>query len=135
MKTYSVKIDDIDIGPMAPLVVISGPCVIEDTRTTLEIATYLRDLTEELGLPFIFKASYDKANRTSIGSYRGPGITEGLRILADIRDKLGVRILSDVHEVAEVEIASRVLDVLQIPALLCRQTDLVVAAAETGIHR
>ena len=132
MKTNSVKIEDIVIGPEAPLVVISGPCVIEEYNTTLEIATYLRDLTEDLGIPFIFKASYDKANRTSIGSFRGPGITDGLQILADIRKQLGITIISDVHRVSEVQTASRVLDIIQIPALLCRQTDLVVAAAETG---
>jgi 2-dehydro-3-deoxyphosphooctonate aldolase (KDO 8-P synthase) len=131
-EKYAVSIGDIDIGPGAPLALISGPCVVEDYETTLEIATYLRDLTKKLQIPFIFKASYDKANRTSIESFRGPGIREGLRILSAIRKALGIRVLSDVHQIDEIEEAAQVLDIIQIPAFLCRQTDFVLAVAKTG---
>jgi 2-dehydro-3-deoxyphosphooctonate aldolase (KDO 8-P synthase) len=118
--------------PESPLFLISGPCVIEDEAVTLRIATRLKELTDSLGIPFTFKASYDKANRTAIDSFRGPGMTEGLRVLANIKAALDVPILSDVHRISEVEPAARVLDVLQIPAFLCRQTDLILAAAKTG---
>ena len=127
-----VKIDNISVGQGAPLVLISGPCVIEDYETTLEIARYLKELTQKLGLPFIFKASYDKANRTSIHSFRGPGIRDGLDILARIKSELGVKILSDVHGADEVADAARILDIIQIPAFLCRQTDFVSAVARAG---
>ena len=128
---YTVRINDIEIGKGRPLVLISGPCVIEDFETTYEIAAELKDLTDRLAVPFIFKSSYDKANRTSIQSYRGPGIVEGLEILSRIKDKLNVPVISDVHGIHEVEPASRVLDVIQIPAFLCRQTDLILEAAKT----
>ena len=111
---------------------IAGPCVIENPRHPSQVAARLRDITSALGIPFIFKASYDKANRSSLGSYRGPGIDAGLDILAGVRARHGVPILTDVHEVAQVEKAAAVADVLQIPAFLCRQTDLVVEAARTG---
>src|SRR5207244_6577970 len=111
---------------------ISGPCVIENPRHPAQVAARLKEITTALGIPFIFKASYDKANRSRLGSYRGPGIDEGLEILAGVRARHGVPILTDVHEVAQVEKAARVADVLQIPAFLCRQTDLVVEAARTG---
>jgi 2-dehydro-3-deoxyphosphooctonate aldolase (KDO 8-P synthase) len=116
----------------APFFLIAGPCVIESPRHPLKIARRLKQITGELGVPFVFKASFDKANRSSLGSYRGPGIERGLAILAEVREELGVPILTDVHEVAQVEAAARVADVLQIPAFLCRQTDLVVAAAKSG---
>ena len=132
MKKDAVNIGDIEIGSGAPLALISGPCVIEDYETTLEIATYLKELTRKLQIPFIFKASYDKANRTSIESFRGPGIGEGLRILGAIRKALGIRVLSDVHQIDEIEDAAQVLDIIQIPAFLCRQTDFVLAVAKTG---
>jgi 2-dehydro-3-deoxyphosphooctonate aldolase (KDO 8-P synthase) len=128
----SVTINKIQIGPHAPLVVIAGPCVIEDIDTTLEIASTLKQITDRLEMPFIFKASFDKANRTSIGSYRGPGIRQGLEILGRIKTELGVPILSDVHEIDQVDAAAQVLDVIQIPAFLCRQTDLVQAVARSG---
>jgi 2-dehydro-3-deoxyphosphooctonate aldolase (KDO 8-P synthase) len=115
-----------------PFFLIAGPCVIESRRHPGQVAARLRDITSALGIPFIFKASYDKANRSSLGSYRGLGIDEGLDILADVRARHGVPILTDVHEVAQVEKAAEVADVLQIPAFLCRQTDLVVEAARTG---
>jgi 2-dehydro-3-deoxyphosphooctonate aldolase (KDO 8-P synthase) len=115
-----------------PFFLISGPCVIENPRHPVMVAARLKEITGELGIPFVFKASYDKANRSSLGSYRGPGIERGLEILSAVREKHGVPILTDVHEVAEVERVAAVADVLQIPAFLCRQTDLVMAAARTG---
>ena len=115
-----------------PFFLIAGPCVIENRRHPARVAARLAQITAELGVPFVFKASYDKANRSSLGSYRGPGVDEGLEILAGVRARVGVPILTDVHEVAQVEKAARVADVLQIPAFLCRQTDLVVEAARTG---
>jgi 2-dehydro-3-deoxyphosphooctonate aldolase (KDO 8-P synthase) len=123
--------DQFSIGD-GSLLLIAGPCVIESAAATLEIARTLRDYARELDLPLIFKASYDKANRTSLSSYRGPGLKQGLEILARVKAEVGLPVLSDVHQVSEVEPAARVLDVLQIPAFLCRQTDLVVAAARTG---
>lgn len=111
---------------------IAGPCVIESEELTLEIARRLKAMTDSLDLQFIFKASYDKANRTSISSYRGPGIDEGLRILQGVKDEIGVPVLSDVHDVHDVEKAAAVLDVIQIPAFLSRQTDLLVEAGKTG---
>ena len=106
--------------------------MIESPRHPFQVAARLKDITEELGIPLIFKASYDKANRSSLGSYRGPGLERGLEILAGVRERLGVKILTDVHETAQVEKAARVADVLQIPAFLCRQTDLVLEAARSG---
>jgi 2-dehydro-3-deoxyphosphooctonate aldolase (KDO 8-P synthase) len=116
----------------APFFLIAGPCVIENPRHPGQVAARLQEITEELGLPLVFKASYDKANRSSLGSYRGPGLERGLEILAGVRDRLRIPILTDVHEVAQVERAAQVADVLQIPAFLCRQTDLVVEAARSG---
>jgi 2-dehydro-3-deoxyphosphooctonate aldolase (KDO 8-P synthase) len=124
-------ISDFMIGD-GDLVMIAGPCVIESADATLEIARALKDISQQLSLPLIFKASYDKANRTSVTSFRGPGLGAGLEILGRVKAETGLPVLSDVHQVAEVEPAAAVLDVLQIPAFLCRQTDLVVAAAKTG---
>jgi len=126
-----IQIADFVVGG-GDLVIIAGPCVIEDERATLEIAHALKGYARELGVPLIFKASFDKANRTSLTSYRGPGLTEGLAILARVKAEAGLPVTSDVHEVSQVGPAARVLDVLQIPAFLCRQTDLLVAAARTG---
>lgn len=126
-----VKITDFWVGD-GGLVMIAGPCVIESAPLTLEIAWVLKELARELSLPLIFKASYDKANRTSLDSFRGPGLAAGLEVLARVRAEVGLPVLSDVHRLAEVAEAARVLDVLQIPAFLSRQTDLVVAAAATG---
>ncbi|MFO7558809.1 MAG: 3-deoxy-8-phosphooctulonate synthase [Desulfobacterales bacterium] len=123
---------DIPIGKGSPLVLIAGPCVIEDDKTTLEIASFLKELTDRLEIPFIFKASYDKANRTSINSYRGPGLKNGLDVLRRVKTELNLKILSDVHSVNEVPEAADVLDVIQIPAFLCRQTDLILAVSKTG---
>jgi 2-dehydro-3-deoxyphosphooctonate aldolase (KDO 8-P synthase) len=124
--------DDIKIGPGSPLVLICGPCVIENDVLTRQIASELKNLTEELDIPLIFKASYDKANRTSIDSYRGPGIKKGLDILKTLKDDLNINILSDVHCINEIHAAAEILDIIQIPAFLCRQTDLLLAAAKTG---
>jgi len=132
MKKHVVHIGDTAVGHGAPLAFILGPCVIEDQKATVEIAKYVKEITDGFNIPFIFKASYDKANRTSVDSYRGPGAKDGLRILSTIRDTLGVSVISDVHRVSEVDTAARVLDVIQIPAFLCRQTDLITAVAETG---
>jgi 2-dehydro-3-deoxyphosphooctonate aldolase (KDO 8-P synthase) len=114
------------------LFLIAGPCVIESPRHPHQVAARVKEITSQLGMPFIFKASYDKANRSSLGSFRGPGLARGLEILAGVRERHRVPILTDVHEVAQVADAARVADVLQIPAFLCRQTDLVLAAAATG---
>jgi 2-dehydro-3-deoxyphosphooctonate aldolase (KDO 8-P synthase) len=111
---------------------IAGPCVIESEEGTLSIARTLRAMTEALPLEFIFKASFDKANRTSVDAYRGPGLKEGLRILQRVKDEVGVPVLSDIHETAQAEPAGKVLDIIQIPAFLCRQTDLLLAAGRTG---
>ncbi|MFP4532279.1 MAG: 3-deoxy-8-phosphooctulonate synthase [Desulfobacterales bacterium] len=130
--TQPVKIGGFSIGSGCPFALIAGPCVIENHETPYEIAARLKQLTDQLDIPYIFKASYDKANRTSIHSFRGPGITEGLKVLSRIRKELGVPVLSDIHQLADVAPAGRVLDVIQIPAFLCRQTDLLVEAAKTG---
>ncbi len=124
-----IILDDMIIGGGAPFILIAGPCVIEDEETTRETAHFLKDITGRLKLPFIFKASYDKANRTSIDSFRGLGVAKGLRILADIKKDFGIKILSDVHRFEEIGPASEILDVMQVPAFLCRQTDFVVEVA------
>ncbi len=126
-----VKVADFWVGD-GGLVMIAGPCVIESAALALEIAWALKELARELSLPLIFKASYDKANRTSLDSFRGPGLAVGLEVLARVRAEVGLPVLSDVHRLAEVAEAARVLDVLQIPAFLSRQTDLVVATAAAG---
>ena len=118
--------------PETPFFLVSGPCVIEDEAVTLRIATRLKTICHSLNIPFTFKASYDKANRTAISSYRGPGIADGLQILAKVKASLDLPILSDVHRISDVAMAAEVLDVIQIPAFLCRQTDLIVAVAKTG---
>ena len=120
------------LGARQRFFLIAGPCVIESEEHDLGVAARLREITSALGVPFIFKASYDKANRTSIRSFRGPGLDRGLEILGRIRRELGVSVTSDVHEAGQVGPAAEVLDLLQIPAFLCRQTDLIVAAAATG---
>jgi len=121
------------IGRPGKLFLIGGPCVIESRDLTFRLARRLKSISASLGVPFIFKASFDKANRSSIHSFRGPGLDEGLRILAEVKAELGVPVLSDVHETSQVERAAAVLDVIQIPAFLCRQTDLLLAAA--GTHK
>ncbi len=130
--TRVVKIGPVSIGGLAPLALIGGPCAIEDEKHALMVAERLQRITAAARVPFIYKSSYDKANRSSVHSYRGPGLKEGLRILRRVKDVLGVPVLSDVHDVSEVEPAAEVLDVLQVPAFLCRQTDLIVACARSG---
>jgi 2-dehydro-3-deoxyphosphooctonate aldolase (KDO 8-P synthase) len=127
-----VTIGRVTIGGGAPLALIAGPCVIESEAHARSLAAAIRDIADAAGVPFIFKASYDKANRTSLTSYRGPGLTEGLAILGRIKAATGVLILTDIHETSHAAPAAEVADVLQIPAFLCRQTDLLVAAARTG---
>lgn len=124
-----VKLNNFEIGGQSGFVLIAGPCVIENESAALEIAAFLKQLTSELKIPFVFKASYDKANRTSINSYRGPGLQSGLKILKNIKEKIGVPVLSDVHRFEEIEAAAAVLDIMQVPAFLCRQTDFVVEIA------
>jgi 2-dehydro-3-deoxyphosphooctonate aldolase (KDO 8-P synthase) len=127
-----IRVGDIPIGAGHPLVLIGGPCAIEDEKHALMTAERLAAIAASRRVPFIYKSSYDKANRSSIDGYRGPGLREGLRILKRVRESVSVPVLSDVHEVDQVEPAAVVLDVLQIPAFLARQTDLVLAAARTG---
>ncbi len=130
--TREIKVGKIKIGGKNPLVLIAGPCVIESEAFTLSIAQKLKSVAEEVGMPFIFKSSYDKANRLSGQSFRGPGLKKGLEILARVKQKLKLSVLSDVHSREEVLPAAKILDIIQIPAFLCRQTDLVVEAARTG---
>ena len=128
----TIEIAGLKVGEGLPHLVIAGPCVIEDAGLVMETAKELKRITGDLKLPFIFKSSYDKANRSSGESFRGPGLKKGLAVLSRVRDEVGSPILSDVHTPEEATEAGRVLDVLQIPAFLCRQTDLIVAAARTG---
>ncbi len=127
----SFQVGDVHIGS-GNLFLIAGPCVIESEEHAIRMAEIIKGVTKALGFPFIFKASYDKANRTSIRSFRGPGVKDGLRILKMIKEQVGVAVLTDVHEVVDVAKVAEIVDVLQIPAFLCRQTDLVVAAALSG---
>jgi 2-dehydro-3-deoxyphosphooctonate aldolase (KDO 8-P synthase) len=131
-STAEVVAGSVGFGGRHPLALIGGPCAIESEKHALETAERLARIAAERGVPFVYKSSYDKANRSSARGYRGPGLREGLRILKKVRERVGVPVLSDVHDVSEVGPAAEVLDVLQIPAFLCRQTDLVVAAARTG---
>jgi 2-dehydro-3-deoxyphosphooctonate aldolase (KDO 8-P synthase) len=128
----TVRIGPVSIGGGAPLALIGGPCAIEDEPHALMVAERLLRITSAARVPFVYKSSYDKANRSSIHSYRGPGLKEGLRVLRRVKDALGIPVLSDVHDVSEVGPAAEVLDVLQVPAFLCRQTDLIVACARSG---
>jgi 2-dehydro-3-deoxyphosphooctonate aldolase (KDO 8-P synthase) len=123
---------DISIGSGHPIVLMAGPCVVESEAHATAVADALVQITRRVNIPFIFKASYDKANRTSNRSFRGPGIREGLRVLSAIKSRFGIPIVTDIHEASEAGIAAEVADVLQIPAFLSRQTDLIVAAARTG---
>lgn len=130
MKFFNI--DNLEIGKNG-LFFILGPCVIEGQSFTLKLAEQLKVITEEAGVPFIFKASFDKANRSSIESFRGPGIKEGLRILRLVKEELGLPVLSDIHEPWQAEPVAEVVSVIQVPAFLCRQTDLLVAAGKTGL--
>ena len=130
--TREINIAGAKLGGNNPLFVIAGPCVIESEDITFHAAGRLKEICAKNGLSLLFKSSYDKANRTSLSSYRGPGLEKGLRILSDVRSKFDISVISDIHSMEEVKPASEVLDVLQIPAFLCRQTDLVLAASKTG---
>lgn len=127
-----INAGDITIGQGAPLALISGPCVIENYETTREIAAFLKQVSADLDMPFVFKASYDKANRTSVTAFRGPGLINGLKILEKIKKELEIPILSDVHRISEIPEAAKILDIIQIPAFLCRQTDVVMEVAKSG---
>jgi len=130
--TRSIKIGDVSIGGKGPLGLIVGPCVIESEEQTLSIARQLKKIAQSKKIPIVFKASYDKANRSSASSYRGPGLEEGIEILRKVKEQVGLPVLSDVHCRSDVERAAKVLDCIQIPAFLCRQTDLIFAVADTG---
>lgn len=127
-----MKLLDFQVGPDRPFFLIAGPCVIESEAMALETAVFLRDLTSRLQLPFIYKSSFDKANRSSANSFRGPGLEEGLRILAEVKRQVGVPVLTDVHEDTPLNEVASVVDVLQTPAFLCRQTNFIVRVAATG---
>ena len=132
MPTRLIKIGNVAIGADGPLAVIAGPCVIESKESALRHAAALKERADRVGVPYIFKASYDKANRSSVDSFRGLGLDKGLAILAEVKAKIGVPVLTDVHESAQVAAVKEVADILQIPAFLCRQTDFVAAVAQSG---
>lgn len=125
-----IDMGSFEIGNNKGFVLIAGPCVLENEESAMDIAGYLKNLTDKLKIPYIFKASYDKANRTSLNSYRGPGVKEGLAILRKVKEKMNVPVLSDVHRFEEIDMAAEVLDIMQVPAFLCRQTDFVVEVAK-----
>ena len=130
--TRDVSVGEVDLGGMHPHILIAGPCVIESKALVVETALAIAEIARDVGFPYVFKSSYDKANRSAIDSYRGPGIQEGLTILQTVKDTVHVPILTDVHSVEEVRQTGQVVDIVQIPAFLCRQTDLLIAAAHTG---
>ncbi len=130
--TKTVNVKGVKFGGKNPLALIAGPCVIESREGCMAIADKMVKLAKRHNIPYVFKASYDKANRTSINSYRGPGISKGLEILAEIKEKYNVPVLTDVHSVEEIHIAAKVVDIIQLPAFMIRQTDFVVAAGESG---
>ncbi|HEV8726384.1 MAG TPA: 3-deoxy-8-phosphooctulonate synthase [Candidatus Binatia bacterium] len=132
MSTKRISIGNLQIGGDLPVVVIAGPCVIESKESALEHATALKEKADRVGVPYIFKSSYDKANRSSVQSFRGPGLEKGLEILAEVKKRVGVPVLTDVHEIDQVGPVKEVADILQIPAFLCRQTDFVIAVANSG---
>ena len=129
----AMRIGPISVGNDGPLFLIAGPCVIESEGLVLEVAAFLKDVSFNLGVPVVFKASFDKANRTSLHSFRGPGLEPGLKILEKVKREVGLPVISDVHEPGQLAQAAKVLDVIQIPAFLCRQTELLVAAGQTGL--
>jgi 2-dehydro-3-deoxyphosphooctonate aldolase (KDO 8-P synthase) len=132
MSTKRISIGEFQIGGDLPIAVIAGPCVIESRESALQHATALKEKADRVGVPYIFKSSYDKANRSSVGSFRGPGLKKGLEILAEVKEQVGVPILTDVHEIDQVGPVKEVADILQIPAFLCRQTDFVIAVGNSG---
>lgn len=136
MKMFSLgeksNTDQFLVGEGQPLLLMAGPCVLESEEMAWQVAGEMQRICRDLGITYVFKASFDKANRTSLDSFRGPGIEKGLRLLGRIRKEIGVPVVSDVHDISQIEAAAEVLDIIQIPAFLCRQTDLLVAAAHTG---
>jgi 2-dehydro-3-deoxyphosphooctonate aldolase (KDO 8-P synthase) len=132
MSTKRISIGEFQIGGDLPIAVIAGPCVIESRESALQHATALKEKADRVGVPYIFKSSYDKANRSSVGSFRGPGLKKGLEILAEVKKQVGVPVLTDVHEIDQVGPVKEVADILQIPAFLCRQTDFVIAVGNSG---
>lgn len=132
MLTRLIKVGEVEIGGGRPLAVIAGPCVVENRDSALRHAAALKERADRVGVSYVFKSSYDKANRSSAESYRGPGLKKGLEILAEVKRKIGVPILTDVHEIDQIDAAKEVADILQIPAFLCRQTDFVIAVAKSG---
>jgi len=132
MQRRTIQIGNVKIGPGQPLALIAGPCVIETLEMSINVASRVKDMTDKLGMPYIFKSSYDKSNRSRVDYYRGPGLDKGLEILAEVKKKIGIPVESDVHCREEIAKAKDVLDIIQIPAFLCQQTDLVVSAAKTG---
>ncbi|MEK6545867.1 MAG: 3-deoxy-8-phosphooctulonate synthase [Nitrospinota bacterium] len=127
-----IIIDKIRIGGKNPIVLIAGPCVIESEKSALDTAGKLKDICEKINIPLIYKSSYDKANRTSVKSFRGVGLKKGLKILKKVKEKIGIPVLSDVHKEEEIDEAAEVLDIIQIPAFLSRQTDMIIKVANTG---
>ena len=132
MTSREVAVGNVIFGGNRPFVLIAGPCAIEEEGLTLRIAAYLKDLCGELGIPLVFKASFDKANRTSASAFRGPGMAEGLNILAKVKARYGLPVVSDIHDQTQIAAAAKVLDIIQIPAFLSRQSDLLAAAGATG---
>lgn len=132
-KTREIKIKDFTIGGKQRFTLIAGPCAIETEEMSLEVAKKIKEICDKLGINYIFKSSFDKANRSSIHSYRGVGMEEGLRILEKVKNEIGVPVITDVHEAWQCEKVAKVVDMLQIPAFLCRQTDLIIAAGKTGL--
>lgn len=136
MRNFSladnINSDQFMIGTGQPLLLLAGPCVLESEEIAWQVASEMKRICGNLGITYVFKASFDKANRTSLSSFRGPGLEKGLRLLGRIRQEIGVPVVSDVHDVTQIEAAAEVLDIIQIPAFLCRQTDLLVAAAHSG---
>lgn len=131
-EQMTIRVGDIEVSNDKPFTLFGGMNVLESRELALEIAAYYKEITTKLGIPYIFKASFDKANRSSIASFRGPGLEKGLEILAEIKEVYQIPVISDIHEPTQAKPAAEVIDVLQLPAFLCRQTDLVVALAETG---
>ena len=131
-EQMKIRVGDVEVSNDKPFTLFGGMNVLESRELALEIAAYYKEITTKLGIPYIFKASFDKANRSSIASFRGPGLEKGLEILAEIKEVYQIPVISDIHEPAQAKPAAEVIDVLQLPAFLCRQTDLVVALAETG---
>lgn len=129
---HHISVGNFKIGNDLPFVLFAGPCVIEGEQFTLDVAAQLRDIAARCGVPFVFKSSFDKANRTSVDGFRGPGMEEGLRILQRVKDEVGVPVITDIHTPEQAKAVAKVADILQTPAFLCRQTDFITAVAETG---